>query len=123
MSNSTTLNAARATMKYKLETKEGSGAKGSLWESSKKLAPLFATEKRGFMAAVVAIVLSSLATLTAPVLIIRIINDDIRLKNTHGLLVWSLVVFGIFAAGAVASYVQVITMGGVGRRVLFHLRN
>ena len=29
----------------------------------------------------------------------------------------------IYVAGAVASYVQVITMGGVGRRVLFHLRN
>ncbi len=71
----------------------------------------------------VAIVLSSLATLFAPVLIIRIINTDIRLKNTHGLVIWSLVVLLIYAAGAVASYVQVITMGGVGRRVLFHLRN
>ena len=29
----------------------------------------------------------------------------------------------IYVAGAVASYIQIITMGGVGRRVLFHLRN
>ncbi len=29
----------------------------------------------------------------------------------------------IYVTGAIASYVQVITMGGVGRRVLFHLRN
>jgi ATP-binding cassette subfamily B protein len=110
-------------MKYKLETKDGPGQKRSVWESSKKLIPLFATEKLPFIAAMVAIVLSSLATLFAPVLIIRIINTDIRLKNTQGLLIGSLVVLLIYAAGAVASYVQVITMGGVGRRVLFHLRN
>jgi ATP-binding cassette subfamily B protein len=114
-------------MKYKLETQSDHdgrpGQKRSLLESGKKLAPLFATEKGPFIAAIAAIVLSSFATLFAPVLIIRIINTDIRMKNTQGLLVWSLVVFGIYAAGAVASYTQVRTMGGVGRRVLFHLRN
>jgi len=110
-------------MKYKLETQNRPGQKRSLWESGKKLAPLFATEKGAFIAALVAIVLSSLATLIAPVLIIRIINTDIRLKNTHGLVIWSLVVFAVYAAGAVSSYAQVLTMGGVGRRVLFHLRN
>lgn len=110
-------------MKYKLETATGPRPKRSLRESSKKLIPLFATEKRPFSGAVVAIVLSSLATLVAPVLIIRIINTDIRLKNAHGLLIGSLMVLAIYVTGCVASYVQVITMGGVGRRVLFHLRN
>ena len=110
-------------MKYKLETQNRPGQKRSLRESSKKFLPLFATEKGPFIGAVVAIVFSSLATLVAPVLIIRIINTDIRLKNIHGLWVWSLVVLAIYVAGAAASYVQVITMGGVGRRVLFHLRN
>src|SRR3984885_8395967 len=123
MSNSTIPSAARATMKYKLETQNRPGQKRSLRESSKKFLPLFATEKGPFIGAVVAIVFSSLATLVAPVLIIRIINTDIRLKNAHGLLIGSLIVLAIYVAGCVASYVQVITMGGVGRRVLFHLRN
>jgi ATP-binding cassette subfamily B protein len=110
-------------MKYKLETQNRPGQKRSLRESSKKFLPLFATEKGPFIGALVAIVFSSLAILVAPVLIIRIINTDIRLKNTHGLWVWSLVVLAIYVAGAAANYTQVLTMGSVGRRVLFHLRN
>jgi ATP-binding cassette, subfamily B, bacterial len=110
-------------MKYKLETEKRPGQKRSLRESGRKLIPLFATEKRSFVGALVALVFSSLTTLVAPVLIIRIINTDIRLKNMHGLVIGALLVLGIYVAGGVASYVQVITMGGVGRRVLFHLRN
>jgi ATP-binding cassette, subfamily B, bacterial len=110
-------------MKYKLETSAGPRPKRSLRESSKKFLPLFATEKGPFIGALVAIVFSSLTTLVAPVLIVRIINNDIRLKNTHGLVIGSLLVLAIYVTGAIASYVQVITMGGVGRRVLFHLRN
>ncbi|HTW63563.1 MAG TPA: ABC transporter ATP-binding protein [Bryobacteraceae bacterium] len=110
-------------MKYKLEIDNRSGPKRSLRETGRKFLPLFATEKWPFAAAVAAIVFSSLATLIAPVLIVRIIDNDIRLKNTHGLVIGALVVLAIYAAGAVASYTQVLTMGGVGRRVLFHLRN
>jgi ATP-binding cassette subfamily B protein len=110
-------------MKYKLETQNRNGQKRSFWESGKKLVPLFATEKKACVGALAAIVLSSLATLIAPVLIVRIIDTDIRLKNAHGLLIGSLIVLAIYVAGCIASYVQVITMGGVSRRVLFHLRN
>jgi ATP-binding cassette subfamily B protein len=110
-------------MKYKLETSTGPRPKRSLRESSKKFMPLFASEKRPFIGALVALVLSSLATLLAPLLIVRIIDTDLRLKDAHGLLMGSLAVLGIYVTGCIASYVQVITMGGVGRRVLFHLRN
>jgi ATP-binding cassette, subfamily B, bacterial len=110
-------------MKYKLETSMGPRPKRSLKESGKKFGPLFASEKGKFIGALIAITLSSLATLIAPVLIVRIIDTDIRLKNFHGLVVWSLVVLAIYVAGGVASYIQVLTMGGVGRRVLFNLRN
>ena len=110
-------------MKYKLETENRPRQKRSLRESSRKFLPLLATEKRSFMGALAAIVLSSLTTLAAPLLIIRIINTDIRLKNMHGLVIGALLVLAIYVAGGVASYVQVIAMGGVGRRVLFHLRN
>src|SRR5580692_2326841 len=123
MSSSTTPSEARATMKYTLETAKGPGKKRSLRESGKKFLPLFATEKKPFIAAVAAIVISSVATLVAPVIIVRTIDTDVRLKNTHGLLVSSFFVLAIYITGSVASYIQVITMGGVGRRVLYHLRN
>jgi ATP-binding cassette subfamily B protein len=109
-------------MKYTLEA----GArpqKRSLRESGKKFLPLLATEKSPFIVAVVAIVFSTVATLVAPVVIVRAIDQDIRGKNLHGLLIASLIVLAIYVMGAVASYVQVRTMGGVGRRVLYHLRN
>jgi len=110
-------------MKYTLETAKGPRQKRSLKETLRKFLPLFATEKKPFIAAVFAIVISSVATLVAPVIIVRTIDTDVRLKNTHGLLISALFVLAIYITGSVASYVQVITMGGVGRRVLFHLRN
>jgi ATP-binding cassette subfamily B protein len=110
-------------MKYTLETKMGPRPKRSLRESGKKFLPLFATEKKSFIAAVVAITLSSMATLVAPILIVRAIDTDIRQKNMHGLLISAALVLAIYVTGAVASYVQVITMGSTGRRVLYHLRN
>jgi ATP-binding cassette subfamily B protein len=111
-------------MKYTLETAaKGPRQKRSLRESGGKFIPLFAEEKKPFVAAVAAIVLSSIATLVAPIIIVRTIDTDIRLKNTHGLLISALIVLAIYVMGTVASYIQVITMGGVGRRVLYRLRN
>jgi ATP-binding cassette, subfamily B, bacterial len=110
-------------MKYTLETGMGPRPKRSLRESGKKFLPLFATENRSFIAAVVAIVLSSVATLVAPILIVRAIDTDIRQKNMHGLLISAALVLAIYVTGCIASYVQVITMGSTGRRVLYHLRN
>jgi ATP-binding cassette, subfamily B, bacterial len=110
-------------MKYTLETGKGPRQQRSLREYGSKFLPLFATEKAPFAAAVAAILISSGATLVAPVIIVRTIDTDIRLKNMQGLLISALFVFLIYAAGAVASYVQVRTMGGVGRRVLYYLRN
>src|SRR5580692_7766562 len=98
MSSSTIPSAARATMKYTLETGKGPKQKRSLRESTRKFIPLFAREKRPFYAAVAAIVFSSLATLAAPVLIVRTIDTDIRLKNMHGLLVSAFFVFVIYLA-------------------------
>jgi ATP-binding cassette subfamily B protein len=88
-----------------------------------KFLPLFATEKGGFAVAVIAIIWGSLATLFAPVLIIRAIDTDVKGRHMQDLLMHALVVFLIYVTGGIASYVQVLSMGGVGRRVLYHLRN
>lgn len=123
MSSSTTHSEVQATTKYTLNTGLGPRPKRSLREYGRKFLPLFATEKPAFAAAVAAIIVSSLATLIAPVLIVRAIDTDVRSHNMHGLLVHAAYVLAIYLTGAVASYIQVITMGSVGRRVLYHLRN
>ncbi|HEY3826981.1 MAG TPA: ABC transporter ATP-binding protein [Bryobacteraceae bacterium] len=122
MSSSTILSEAPATTKYTLSP-SSRPQKRSLREAGKKFLPLFATEKNSFYGAVAAIVYSSLAALVAPIVIVRAIDTDIRGKNMHGLLISALIVLAIYMSGAVASYIQVITMGSVGRRALYHMRN
>lgn len=119
-----TASAVRATTKYTLEKAAlGAGPKKSLRETLKTFTPLLAREKGNVVAAAVAIVISSLATLFAPVLIIRAIDTYIRPKHQAGLLGAAFVILGIYVAGSVASYTQVLKMGGVGRRLLFYIRN
>jgi ATP-binding cassette subfamily B protein len=110
-------------MNYTLEKSAGPRPKKSLRESGKTFVPLLAAEKSSVIKAVVAIVISSVATLVAPVMIIHAIDTYIRPKHGQGLVEAALLVLAIYLTGAIASYIQVLTMGSVGRRVLFHLRN
>jgi ATP-binding cassette, subfamily B, bacterial len=118
-----TASAAQATTKYTLEKSAGPRPKSSLRAAGKRFAPLLASEKANIIKAVVAISISSIATLVAPVMIIRAIDIYIRPKHSQGLLAAAFLVFAVYLVGAVASYIQVLTMGSVGRRVLFQLRN
>ena len=110
-------------MKYKLETAKAFGGKRSLRAGIKRFVPLMVPE-RGYLAvAMAAMLLSSGATLVAPVIIGRTVDTYIRLKDSRGLLLSSVLLLAIYVIGVVASYIQIRTMGGVGRRVLFNLRN
>jgi ATP-binding cassette subfamily B protein len=53
----------------------------------------------------------------------RAIDTSVRLKDTRGLLQYGLVLLAVYLVGIAGSYTQILTMGGVGRRVLFGLRN
>ena len=75
------------------------------------------------MVAVTAMLIGSSATLLAPVIIGHAIDTYVRLKDTHGLLMSALVLVAVYLVGIVASYTQILTMGGVGRRVLYGVRN
>ena len=123
MSSSSTPSAAPATMKYTLNSGRGPRQPASLRTGIKRFAPLVAGEKPQVILAVAAITISSVASLVAPVLIAHTIDTYIRLQDASGLLRFSLLVLAVYLAGVVASYVQIRTMGGVGRRVLFHVRN
>ena len=110
-------------MKYKLENTKAFGSKSSLRAGIKRFLPLIADERGHIAIALVAMLVSSAATLVAPVIIGRAIDTYVRLKDTRGLLLSSLVLLAVYLVGITGSYTQIRTMGGVGRRVLFGLRN
>ncbi len=111
------------SMKYKLETTKVFGGKRSVRAGIKRFAPLIVPERGHLAVAMVAMLVSSCATLLGPVIIGRAVDTYVRLKDSRGLLLSSVLLLAIYVIGVVASYTQIRTMGGVGRRVLFSLRN
>jgi ATP-binding cassette subfamily B protein len=97
--------------------------KGVLATAWRRLVPLMAEEKSSVLISIAAIFVSSSATLLVPIIIAHIVDFYIVGKNFHGVLLFSGLLAGIFITGLISNYVQIITMGGVGRRLLFNLRN
>ncbi|MGA3187002.1 MAG: ABC transporter ATP-binding protein [Bryobacteraceae bacterium] len=110
-------------MKYTLETSKAVGKKSALGTSVKRFLPLMKPEAGLMIVALAAMAISTGASLIGPILIGRGIDTYVRLKDTHGLLLVSLLLMSVYLVGVVASYAQIRTMGGIGRRVLFSLRN
>jgi ATP-binding cassette, subfamily B, bacterial len=111
------------SMKYKLETTKAFGSKRSLRAGIKRFAPLIRPERGHIAIALAAMLVSSCATLVGPIIIGRAVDTYVRLKDAHGLLLASSLLLGVYLMGIIASYTQILTMGGVGRRVLFSVRN
>ena len=97
--------------------------KGVLSTAWRRLIPLMAEENRAVTIAIIAIIVSSAATLVVPLIIAHIVDVYVVSKNYSGVMHFSGLLFVIFLAGLVSNYVQVKTMGGVGRRLLFNLRS
>jgi len=111
------------SMKYKLETTKAVAAKRSLRAGIKRFVPFIVPERSYLAVAVAAMLVSSGATLIGPVIIGRGVDTYVRLKDSRGLLLSAAVLLAVYVIGVVASYTQIRTMGGVGRRVLFTVRN
>jgi ATP-binding cassette subfamily B protein len=97
--------------------------KGVLVTAWKRLVPLMKEEGSSVTIAFIAIFISSAATLIVPIIIGHIVDVYLQSKNFHGVLVFSSILAAVYVVGLIASYIQVKTMGGVGRRLLFNLRN
>lgn len=108
---------------YSLQKTDAASEKTSLFTAIKKLIPLMASEGRSAGIAFAAILVNSLTTLAAPLIIGRAVDSYIETKNLPGLLHATELLFVVYLFGLGASYIQTITMGGVGRRVLYNLRN
>ncbi len=112
-----------APTNYSLKKTDAASEKTTLLQAIKKLLPLMKGEGRNASFAFVAILLSSLSSLLAPIIIGRAVDSYIAVKNFGGLMHATELLLAIYLVGLAAQYYQTITMGGVGRRVLYNLRN
>ncbi len=112
-------------MNYKLKKSDAAEEreKGVLGTAVRRLLPLMKEEKRSVAIALVAILITSAMTLIAPVIIAHTIDTYIQNKIFSGVVEFSVILLFIYIIGAISNYIQVRTMGAVGRRVLFNLRN
>jgi ATP-binding cassette subfamily B protein len=110
-------------MNYELSNPQNKKQKRNLAQDLKRLAPLLNGEKKQLAAALVAVLVWSLAALADPIIIGRAVDLYIKNNDYRGVLFSGALLFGVYAAALVASYIQTRALGGVGRRVLFNLRN
>jgi ATP-binding cassette subfamily B protein len=101
----------------------GSKSEVTLREGFKRFTPLMTGEGRAAAISLIAILASSTASLLAPTIIGHGVDDYIRLKDGPGLMRQTALLMGVYIVGVIASYTQVRTMGAVGRRLLYRLRN
>ncbi len=119
-----TPNAAPAnTNPYALASAPPGTQPPGILASLARLLPLMATERKRVTTACIAVVVSSLAGLVGPLIIAHTIDTYISNGQFAGVLRFAALLLVIYAAAFVATYVQTQAMGGVGRRVLFALRN
>lgn len=118
-----TPSAAPAATGYTLGRPAADEREPTIVSAVARLAPLMAGERRAVAIAFVGVIVTSATALVAPLLIGRAIDVDIRNRDADGLLVTAGWLLLVYLAGLVSTYVQTRTMGAVGRRVLFAVRN
>jgi ATP-binding cassette subfamily B protein len=110
-------------MNYNLKNKDKVKDASSLKDAYISLKPLLVEEKSSLVYALVAIIVNSAVNLVGPLIIAYTIDTYFISKNFHGVVLFSVILAVIYIFGFVAAYLQTMIMGGVGRRVLFKLRN
>ena len=119
-----TRNEAPATTNpYTLSSAKGDARGATLWAALMRLAPLMAGERQRVIVAFVATLVASGTALMAPVIIGRAVDTYIRNRDFAGVLQSAAILLAANIAGLIATYVQTLQMGTVGRQVLFNLRN
>jgi ATP-binding cassette subfamily B protein len=110
-------------MNYTLNRTTEYQQKTSIKTALKKLWPLMSDQKGNLLIALVAILTTSGFNLLGPIIIGYVIDTYVRTKDFHGVLLYSGILLGLYIVSFVANYIQTKTMGTIGQRVLFKLRN
>ena len=107
---------------YRLSSGNTQGAP-SVMAALRRLTPVMDGQQRSIIAAFVATIVASAASLVAPWIIGRTVDRYIRTGDFGGVLRSAGLLLVAYVIGLAATYVQTLQMGMVGRRVLFNLRN
>jgi ATP-binding cassette subfamily B protein len=119
-----TRNEAPATTNpYTLSSAKGEARGVTLRAALMRLAPLMAGERQRVIVAFVSTLVASGTALMAPVIIGRAVDTYIQHRDFAGVLRSAAILLAAYVAGLIATYVQTLQMGTVGRQVLFNLRN
>lgn len=110
-------------MNYKLNTTSEHAPKKSTRDSLRRIIPFLSQEKWNLFLTLWAVLISTFANLISPMIIGKTIDISIQSGDYHWVLVNSGWLLLIYATGTIASYIQTKTMWGVGRRLLFNIRN
>jgi ATP-binding cassette subfamily B protein len=115
--------AAQTSVRYQIETTKAFRAKWWLRPGVKRFVLLIVPERGQLAIAAAAMLVRCSATLVGPAIISRAVDTYVRLKDSRGLPLSSGLLLVVYLIGVVATYIQILTVGSVGRRVLFSLRN
>ncbi|HVX83062.1 MAG TPA: ABC transporter ATP-binding protein [Devosiaceae bacterium] len=110
-------------MSYRLSTKDESQKREPTRKAIGRLLPLLREERGKIAIAFAAILVTSAATLSSPYIIGQTVDHFIAAGDYSGVLRNAALLLGIYVVALFSSYIQTRTMGGVGRRILFNLRN
>lgn len=110
-------------MNYKLKTADQYEKKNPLMLALRRLVPLLAQEKRNVYIALTMMLINSTATLVGPIIIAKTIDGAIKNHDMQTLFMRTGLLGLVYIVALTANYTQIVTMGKVGRRVLFRLRN
>jgi ATP-binding cassette subfamily B protein len=116
-------NGARATTNYTLNKDDKGQLSAPVGTALKRLTPLLTNEKALVAQAFVAMLVSTASSLLGPTIIGRTVDIYIQNGDYSGVLTNSAILLVVYLAGLLANYFQTLTMGKVGRAVLFNLRN
>jgi ATP-binding cassette subfamily B protein len=110
-------------MDYALKPADASGKRQTLSTAWRALKPLLADERKNVAIAIGCVSFTTISQLLAPVLIARVVDTVVKAKDFRLLLIYagSLAVVYLFALRT--SYLQTVSMGRIGRNVLYKLRN
>ena len=118
-----TRNAAQATTSYTLNRGEQPQQSAAIGPALKRLAPLLTDEKRLVATAFIGMLVTNVSGLLGPAIISRTVDRYIQNRNFTGVLLSAGVLLVVYLCGLIASYYQTLSMGTIGRVVLFKLRN
>jgi ATP-binding cassette subfamily B protein len=110
-------------MNYSLNKSGENAKKTSVRQAVAPLFPLLKQERMALIGAFVAIIVTSVTTLLVPVMIGYTVDTAITVGNFQSVLMWSGILLVVCIVSGAARYLQTTVMGGIGRRVLFGLRN